>query len=44
MGRTAQFTETLFDQDQPVGQIVPALITGSEGDRLRAAVRDARAA
>ncbi|ATI40734.1 tRNA (N(6)-L-threonylcarbamoyladenosine(37)-C(2))-methylthiotransferase MtaB [Pacificitalea manganoxidans] len=44
MGRTAQFTEALFDQDQPVGQIVPALITGSEGDRLRAAVRDARAA
>ncbi len=44
MGRTAQFTETLFDQDQPVGHIVPALITGAEGDRLRAAVRDARAA
>jgi len=44
MGRTAQFTETLFDQDQPVGHIVPALITGAEGNRLRAAVRDARAA
>ncbi|MEQ3625620.1 MAG: tRNA (N(6)-L-threonylcarbamoyladenosine(37)-C(2))-methylthiotransferase MtaB [Celeribacter sp.] len=44
MGRTAQFTETLFDDDQPVGQIIPALITGTEGDRLRAAVRRARAA
>jgi threonylcarbamoyladenosine tRNA methylthiotransferase MtaB len=36
MGRTAQFTETRFDVDQPVGQIVPARITGYLEGALRA--------
>ncbi|WP_394198869.1 tRNA (N(6)-L-threonylcarbamoyladenosine(37)-C(2))-methylthiotransferase MtaB [Litoreibacter albidus] len=36
MGRTEQFTETLFVTDQPVGQIVPARIIGAEGTQLRA--------
>ncbi|SHF48657.1 threonylcarbamoyladenosine tRNA methylthiotransferase MtaB [Litoreibacter ascidiaceicola] len=36
MGRTEQFTETLFDTDQPVGQIIPARIVGTKGTRLRA--------
>ncbi|TDT73166.1 threonylcarbamoyladenosine tRNA methylthiotransferase MtaB [Litoreibacter halocynthiae] len=36
MGRTEQFTETLFDTDQPVGQIIPARIIGTEGTQLRA--------
>ncbi|WP_108484533.1 tRNA (N(6)-L-threonylcarbamoyladenosine(37)-C(2))-methylthiotransferase MtaB [Oceaniglobus ichthyenteri] len=36
MGRTAQFTETLFDTDQPVGQIVPAIITGQTETALLA--------
>lgn len=36
MGRTEQFTETLFATDQPVGQIVPARIIGAEGTQLRA--------
>ncbi|SFR36001.1 tRNA (N(6)-L-threonylcarbamoyladenosine(37)-C(2))-methylthiotransferase MtaB [Litoreibacter janthinus] len=36
MGRTEQFTETLFETDQPVGQIIPARIIGTEGNQLRA--------
>jgi threonylcarbamoyladenosine tRNA methylthiotransferase MtaB len=36
MGRTEQFTETLFGTDQAVGQIIPARITGTEGTQLRA--------
>jgi threonylcarbamoyladenosine tRNA methylthiotransferase MtaB len=36
MGRTEQFTEVLFDTDQPVGQIIPARIIGIEGNQLRA--------
>ena len=36
MGRTEQFTETLFGTDQAVGQIIPARITGTEGTKLRA--------
>jgi threonylcarbamoyladenosine tRNA methylthiotransferase MtaB len=36
MGRTAQFTETRFDVDQPVGQIVPTRITGYLEGALRA--------
>jgi len=28
MGRTEGFTEVQFDADQPVGQIVPARISG----------------
>ncbi|MEP3345030.1 MAG: tRNA (N(6)-L-threonylcarbamoyladenosine(37)-C(2))-methylthiotransferase MtaB [Litoreibacter sp.] len=36
MGRTEQFTETLFDTDQPIGQIVPARIIGTKGSQLRA--------
>ncbi|WP_281858154.1 tRNA (N(6)-L-threonylcarbamoyladenosine(37)-C(2))-methylthiotransferase MtaB [Litoreibacter halocynthiae] len=36
MGRTEQFTETLFDSDKPVGQIIPARVIGTEGTRLRA--------
>ena len=34
MGRTEQFTETLFETDQPVGQIVPARIIGAKGNQL----------
>ncbi|WP_226783152.1 tRNA (N(6)-L-threonylcarbamoyladenosine(37)-C(2))-methylthiotransferase MtaB [Oceaniglobus trochenteri] len=36
MGRTAQFTETLFDTDQEVGAIVPARITGRIDGQLQA--------
>ena len=36
MGRTEQFTETRFDTDQPVGQIIPARIIGTDGTQLRA--------
>jgi threonylcarbamoyladenosine tRNA methylthiotransferase MtaB len=36
MGRTAQFAETLFDTDQPVGRIVPARIAAVDGGALRA--------
>jgi threonylcarbamoyladenosine tRNA methylthiotransferase MtaB len=36
MGRTEQFTEVAFDTDQPEGQIVTAIITGVDGNRLRA--------
>jgi threonylcarbamoyladenosine tRNA methylthiotransferase MtaB len=37
MGRTPQFAEVVFDADQPVGQIVPARITGHDGAQLTAA-------
>ncbi|MEL6684933.1 MAG: tRNA (N(6)-L-threonylcarbamoyladenosine(37)-C(2))-methylthiotransferase MtaB [Pseudomonadota bacterium] len=36
MGRTEQFTEVLFDQDQPESQIVQAQITGVAGQQLTA--------
>ncbi len=36
MGRTEQFTEVAFDTDQPEGQIVTAMVTGMDGNRLRA--------
>jgi len=34
MGRSEQFTEVLFDTDHPVGQIIPAKITGHTGTQL----------
>lgn len=34
MGRTAQFTEVLFDADQPEGQIVTTVITGIQAQKL----------
>ncbi|GAB1378682.1 tRNA (N(6)-L-threonylcarbamoyladenosine(37)-C(2))-methylthiotransferase MtaB [Pararhodobacter aggregans] len=37
MGRTEQFTEVSFAQDQPVGAIVPARIAGHDGAQLTAA-------
>jgi len=36
MGRTEQFTEVRFAASQPVGQIVPARITGFDGQQLTA--------
>ena len=36
MGRTAQFTEVMFDTDQPESQIVQAQITGYAGNQLTA--------
>ena len=36
MGRTAQFAETIFDADQPVGEIVGARLTGVAGSQLTA--------
>jgi len=36
MGRTEQFTEVAFMEDQPVGQIVSARITGQDGRKLLA--------
>jgi threonylcarbamoyladenosine tRNA methylthiotransferase MtaB len=36
MGRTEQFTEVLFDTDQPESQIVTARITAVDGAQLRA--------
>ena len=36
MGRTPQFTEVVFGEDRPEGQIVTALIRGHEGGRLLA--------
>ena len=36
LGRTEQFTEVSFESDQPVGTIVPARITGTDGARLTA--------
>jgi len=37
MGRTEQFTEVLFEQDRPEGQIVSATVTGQRGHQLLAA-------
>ncbi len=37
MGRTEQFTEVVFDSDQPESQIVRATITGVAGTQLTAA-------
>ena len=37
MGRTEQFTETAFETDQPVGQIVRAKINGKSANQLTAA-------
>ena len=34
MGRTAQFTEVVFDSDQPQGQIIAAKITGQKNQYL----------
>ena len=34
MGRTEQFTEVTFADAQPEGQIVPAQVTGVEGQQL----------
>ncbi|WP_273690429.1 tRNA (N(6)-L-threonylcarbamoyladenosine(37)-C(2))-methylthiotransferase MtaB [Ketogulonicigenium vulgare] len=36
MGRTAQFTEVIFDSDQPEGQIVNAEVMGIAGHQLTA--------
>jgi len=36
MGRTEQFTEVVFDSDQPEGHIVSAVITGQNGKQLTA--------
>ena len=36
LGRTEQFTEVAFASDHPEGQLVQALITGSQGPRLTA--------
>ncbi|ADO41486.1 tRNA (N(6)-L-threonylcarbamoyladenosine(37)-C(2))-methylthiotransferase MtaB [Ketogulonicigenium vulgare] len=36
MGRTAQFTEVIFDSDQPEGQIVNAEVMGIAGNQLTA--------
>ena len=36
MGRTEQFTEVVFQSDQPVGDIVRATITGQNGKQLKA--------
>jgi threonylcarbamoyladenosine tRNA methylthiotransferase MtaB len=41
MGRTEQFTEVLFDSDQPEGRIILADITGTTGQQLSARVRAA---
>jgi threonylcarbamoyladenosine tRNA methylthiotransferase MtaB len=35
MGRTEGFTEVQFETDQPVGQIVPAVISGRTLTNLR---------
>jgi threonylcarbamoyladenosine tRNA methylthiotransferase MtaB len=37
MGRTEQFTEVVFDADQPEGAIMPARISGIRGGQLLAA-------
>lgn len=34
LGRTEQFTEITFDEDQPIGKILTASITGTDGTRL----------
>lgn len=36
MGRTEQFTPVIFTSDKPQGQIVPARITGTDGQQLLA--------
>ena len=36
MGRTAQFTEAIFAEDRPEGQIVPAFVTGHTETQLLA--------
>ena len=36
MGRTAQFTEVIFETDQPESQIITALITGQSNNQLTA--------
>ncbi|MDT0681265.1 tRNA (N(6)-L-threonylcarbamoyladenosine(37)-C(2))-methylthiotransferase MtaB [Roseicyclus sp. F158] len=36
MGRTEQFAEVLFSEDRPVGDIVPATVSGHEGTQLLA--------
>jgi threonylcarbamoyladenosine tRNA methylthiotransferase MtaB len=36
MGRTEQFTEVMFDTDQPESEIVTATILGVDGQQLRA--------
>ena len=36
MGRTEQFTEVTFDTDQPEGEIVPVIVSGTRGQRLAA--------
>ena len=41
MGRTEQFTEVVFDADQPEGRIILADITGTTGQQLSARVRAA---
>ena len=41
MGRTEQFTEVVFDADQPEGRIILADITGITGQQLSARVRAA---
>ncbi|MEO1138477.1 MAG: tRNA (N(6)-L-threonylcarbamoyladenosine(37)-C(2))-methylthiotransferase MtaB [Pseudomonadota bacterium] len=37
MGRTEQFTEVVFDLDQPEGEIVTVTVQGASGTQLRAA-------
>jgi len=39
MGRTEQFSEAVFDTDQPEGRIIVADITGTRGQQLVARVR-----
>jgi len=41
MGRTEQFSEAVFDTDQPEGRIIVADITGTRGQQLAARVRAA---
>jgi threonylcarbamoyladenosine tRNA methylthiotransferase MtaB len=41
MGRTAQFTEVVFATPQPEGRIIPAHITGLQGQQLIGAARGA---
>ncbi len=36
MGRTEQFTETVFDEPQPEGALIDVQITGHDGNRLTA--------
>ncbi|MCA3446441.1 MAG: tRNA (N(6)-L-threonylcarbamoyladenosine(37)-C(2))-methylthiotransferase MtaB [Rhodobacter sp.] len=41
MGRTEQFSEAVFDSDQPEGRIIVADITGTRGQQLSARARAA---